>query len=352
MKLINVVVADSSPAVCRLIKSYLESAADIRVIGTAQQGQAMLELVEQQHPDVVTLGLEMPDMSGIEALKIMQQIRSTPAIVISSANTHGAVRTVEALHHGAVDFVFKFTPGKAIEPEALRQEIIEKVRIASHLNPASLVEATGTPQVAPGKLLTEITPQPAPVVQAVPEKVIVIGASTGGPIALRQLLSQLPMDFASSIIVVQHLPPSFTSVLAEQLHEQLPLSVKEAEESHLLQPGTVLITPGQFHLQVKPDGQLHLVQGTETDDYCPSINLTMQTVAEVYQSKARGVLLTGMGHDGLQGLAAIREHGGTTFVQTPETCTAPNLPRRAIAAGLADHVEAPDHIAELLLQGY
>ena len=176
MKVINVVVADSSPAVCRLIKSYLESAADIRVIGTARQGQEIIELVETQHPDVITMGLEMPDMNGVDALKIIQQIRSTPAIVISSANTHAAAKTVEALHYGAVDFVFKFTPGKAIEPETLRQEIINKVRIASYLNPSSLAEETSAPHIAPGKLLPEMKPDAPP--ENSPEKVWYIPQTT------------------------------------------------------------------------------------------------------------------------------------------------------------------------------
>ena len=141
MKPINVIVADSSPSVCRLIKSYLESDPDIHVTGMAQRGQQVLELVESQSPDVITMGLEMPDMSGVQTLRIIQEIRPTPTIIISGANTHAAAKTVAALQYGAVDFVFKFMPGTAIEPDALRQEIITKVRIASHLNPSPLIEA-------------------------------------------------------------------------------------------------------------------------------------------------------------------------------------------------------------------
>lgn len=376
MKPIHVVVADSSLSVCRLIKSYLESDPDIRVTGVAQCGQEMIELVQCQQPDVITMGLEMPDMNGVQVLKVMHERCATPIIVISGANTHAAAKTVEALQNGAVDFVFKFTPGTTVDPDAMRQDIISKVRIASYLNTSLLAKEMGPPQIAEGVLLpatdqsskgdwftsparTEqadisfgidfpLTPKSHPA----PEKVIVIGASMGGPIALRQLLSQLPADFSSSIIVVQHLPPAFTAVLAEQLNEQLLLSVKEAEPNSKVEKGRVFITPGQYHLQIGHEGAFHLLNVMESEGNCPSINLTMQSAAEVYGSKTCGVLLTGVGNDGCEGLATIRRHGGTTFVQTPATCTAKGMPQNAIDAGVADHIASPSEIAQLLLRGY
>ena len=363
MKPINVLVADGSPSVCRLIKSYLESDPGIHVTGLAQRGQQVIELVEAQPPDVITMGLEMSDMNGVQILRVLQEICPTPTIIISGANTLAAARTVEALHHGAVDFVFKFTPGIAVEPAAMRQEIITKVRIASHLKAPRLAGNLGQPQIVEGVLLSDqvqrlterrhSTPTAsASTVGQAPEKVIVVGASSGGPIALRQLLSHLPRDFSSSIIVVQHLPPSFTAVLAEQLNEQLLLEVREAKVGQPLEQGTVFITPGQFHLQVGKDGCFRFLAAEGLSGNCPSINLTMQSVAEVYGANARGVLLTGMGNDGTEGLAAIRRQGGTTFVQTPETCTVKGMPECAIEAGVADYIVAPDKIAQLLMKGY
>ncbi|MBS1810004.1 MAG: response regulator [Acidobacteria bacterium] len=365
MKPIHVVVADSSPSVCRLIKSYLESVPDIRVTGLAYGGQQIIDLVERQQPDVVTMGLEMPDMNGITALKIIQQIRVTPTIVISGSNLQAAAMTVEALQHGAVDFVFKFTPGSKAEPDAIRHQIIAKVRVAAHLTPAT---GNLTQQIARGVLLPDqkghqqtsqididgtpaFIPQPGRV-EKTPDKVIVAGASTGGPVALRRMLSQLPVDFSGSILVVQHLPPSFTSVLAEQLNEQLLLQVKEANLGSPLEKGTVFITPGQYHLQVGTDGCFRFLATEEFDDHCPSINHTMKSVAEVYRAKARGILLTGTGNDGIEGLAAIRQHGGTTFVQAIDTCTAKGMPQRAIEAGVADHIAPPEKIAQMLMMGY
>ena len=369
MKQISVVVADSSPFVCRLLKSYLESAPDIRVIGSAHQGHQLVEMVETTCPDVVTLGLEMPDMNGLEALKATQQIRFTPAIIISGANMHAAAMTLEALNHGAVDFVFKFTPGTIVDPEDLRREIINKVRIASHTNPpvTGVGWQTAESAVKPGtnsklkKLLYGLGATstsavdvglgvvPAPVLP--PEKIIVIGASTGGPVALQQLLCHLPADFASSILVVQHLPATFTAVLAEQLQRQLPLQVKEAEAGDRLQRASVLITPGGTNIQITADGCVQFCETAEGESDVPSINVTMQSVAAVYGTEARGILLTGMGQDGVEGLTEIRRHGGVTFAQSLETCTVKGMPQRAIEAGVVDHVAPPQQIAQLLLSG-
>ena len=365
MKPISVVVADSSPFVCRLLKSYLESAPDIRVIGAVHKGHQLVEIVETARPDVVTLGLEMPDMNGLAVLKATQQIRFTPAIIISGANIHAAAMTLEAMNHGAIDFVCKFTPGTAVDPEYLRQEIINKVRVASHINPP--VRGVAIPalenSIQPGSNLkkphsglgatsTSAVDFGLGIVQAPalpPDKIIVIGASTGGPVALQQLLSQLPENFSGSVLVVQHLPATFTAVLAEQLQRQLPLHVKEAEAGDSLQRATVLIAPGGMNLQLSAYGCVRLREAAQHEGELPSINLTMKSVAAVYGRKVRGVLLTGMGQDGVAGLTEIRQHGGITFAQSLETCTVKGMPQRAIEAGVVDHIAPPQQIAQLLL---
>jgi two-component system, chemotaxis family, protein-glutamate methylesterase/glutaminase len=348
MKPISVLVADSSPFVCRLLKNYLESVPDIQVVGAAQKGHQLIEMVEDVRPDVVTLGLEMPDMSGLAALQATQQIRFTPAIIISGANMHAAAMTLEAMNYGAVDFVFKFTPGASVDPDYLRREIINKVRVASHINPP-LTEmsqmhdiSTSAVDVGVGVAATSDLP---------PEKIIVIGASTGGPVALQQMLCQFPADFPSSILVVQHLPATFTAVLAEQLQRQLPLRVKEAAAGDQLHRAAVLITPGGMNVQINSNGQVQLCAATEPDGDVPSINLTMQSVAAVYGTEARGILLTGMGQDGVIGLTEIRRHGGVTFAQSLESCTVKGMPQRAIEAGVVNHIAPPQHIAQLLLSG-
>jgi two-component system chemotaxis response regulator CheB len=370
MKQISVVVADSSPFVCRLLQSYLNSADDIRVAGAAQKGRQMIEMVESLHPDVVTVGLEMPDMTGLQILQTIQQSHRTPAIVISGAHLQAASMTLEAMEHGAVDFVCKFTPGTTTTPATLREEIIGKVRMAAASNLLALPSTTANegPAKSPAeanaklkKLLSTLgatdkavpKPKAAPLTETTPpEQVIVAGASTGGPVALRQLLSHFPADFPGSILVVQHLPPTFTAVLAEQLDKQLALPVKEAAAGDRLQCASVLITPGGAHVEIEPGGQLKFTAVGASELHQPSINRTMQSAAAVYGKQARGVLLTGMGDDGVAGLAAIRQRGGTTFAQAPASCTVKGMPQRAIEAGVVDLIAAPEEIARLLLTGY
>lgn len=391
MKQTKVLIADSSPFVCSLLKSYLNSVLDIEVIATATKGQQVVDLVSTLHPDVITLGLELPDMNGLQTLLALQAIRPTPVIIISGANLHSATLTLEALSYGAIDFVFKFVPGSSVSPEQLREEIISKVRLAAECKPAIMthgskalaLEATAVAhtQMRLKKLLSGFAVNQeasctAPEIEAPeavpsnvsdfeiieddaialstlpPEKIIVVGASTGGPIALRQMLNALPPDFPHAILIVQHLPASFTTVLAEQLNEQVALHIKEAEDGDQLQRATAYITPGWAHLQTDEDGSVKFFEGDQINGYRPSINVTMQSVARTYGARARGILLTGTGGDGVEGMAAIRHFGGKTFAQAPETCTVEGMAQRAIETGVVDHIAAPENIARLLLMGY
>ena len=371
MKQISVVVADSSPFVCRLLKTYLESVPDIRVIGAANKGQQFVEMIASQHPDVATLGLEMPDMTGLDALQSLQRTCPTPAVIISGANMHAAAMTLEALHYGAVDFVCKFTPGTNVAPESLRQEIINKVRLAAGANAAGPTMPADAYDIKPGtnaklkKLLSGLGAVSLPTLDITstkevaaateplpPEQIVVIGASTGGPVALQQLLSQLPADFSGSVLVIQHLPPTFTAVLAEQMARQLNLRVKEAESGDCLQRGAVLIAPGGMNIRLDEAGTLQCVSASSYEDNVPSINLAMESAAAVYSTQVRGILLTGMGEDGVAGLAAIRQQGGITYAQSLDTCTVKGMPQRAMEAEVVDYTAPPQQIARLLLAGY
>jgi two-component system chemotaxis response regulator CheB len=196
-----------------------------------------------------------------------------------------------------------------------------------------------------------VHPEPDQKVQDrpfLPGGVVVIGASTGGPVALRELLSNLPADFSAAIIVIQHMPASFTEVLAAQLDRQVPLMVKEAETGDLLQPGLVLVAPGDYHLLLQPNAQVELSQGPAIEGHRPSIDVTMQSVAQIYGARTRGIVLTGMGDDGSQGLISIRSKGGKTFCQDAASCVVNGMPQRAIEKGVVDHVAPPAEIAHLL----
>ena len=349
---IRVVVADDSPFVCRLLTSYLESSPGIEVVGTAKDGATAVRLVEELRPDVATLDLEMPNMNGLEALEYIMTKVPTPVLLISGTSRRAAKLTVLALDLGAVDFILKYTPGLNTDPEKLRYEIISKARAAAQTRVIRLLKQPEQP--------SNVIRMPlSPKVEALSAQVdsahsaaaglVVIGASTGGPLALKRLLGALSSDFNSAIVVVQHMPGTFTSVLAEQLDRQVELSVKEAEHGDLLEPGRVYVAPGGYHVVINKSNRIELNDGLEVSGHRPSIDLAMQSAAQIYGPLARGVVLTGMGEDGTLGLVAIHENGGKTFAQDAESCIVNGMPQRAIDRGVVDYVASPEEIASRLL---
>lgn len=355
---VSVLVVDDSPFVCRLMTSFLQSSPLIQVVGTALNGARAVELVRTTRPDAVTMDLEMPVMNGLQALEVIMRHTPTPVVVITGASRKAADTTMLALKLGAVDFLLKYAPGQDVDPVVLRTEMIAKVLAASRVRVVRTVSSgdTANPDLKPSFRPKSITQNAGEVPSLhqhqaaglLPGGVVIIGASTGGPLAIRELLERLPWEFDSAILIVQHLPPAFTSVLAAQLGRHTQLSVKEARQGDRLLPGRVLIAPGAYHLLVTAHSRVILNQGPPIKGHRPSISVTMQSAAQIYGSRTRGVLLTGMGDDGGQGLLAIRAKGGTTFVQEAETCLIDGMPQRAIEKGVVDHIASPHKIADLL----
>jgi two-component system chemotaxis response regulator CheB len=359
-----VVIADDSPFVCRLVAGYLEAEAGMRVAGIAHEGRRAVDLVKRHRPDVVTLDLDMPGGDGLAALEEIMLDAPTPAVVITGVSGAAASRTLEALDLGAVDFVLKYSPQAELDPVDLRREIVAKVEAAAKIRVIRSLKAGrasgGAAEEAPaghdGRIPAPAEPgrhkagaaAPAPAAPGEPPAVVVIGASTGGPVALRQLLAELPPSFAAAVLVVQHMPPSFTGVLAAQLDRRLALPVRQAREGDRLARGTVLIAPGGFHLLLASDSRVLLRRGPEISGHCPSVDVTMQSAAQLFGHRARGVLLTGMGSDGVAGLAAIRKRGGHTFAQDAASCVVNGMPQRAIERGAVETVASPWEIGELL----
>lgn len=357
-EIVRVLVVDDSPFVCRLLASHFESARGFTVAGSAFDGQSAVDMVEELQPDLVTLDLEMPGMNGLEALEVIMSRRPTPVILISGISRRAADMTMQALDIGAVDFILKYTPGVNIDPEALRREIIAKARAASQIkvirylrgpqtrNTGSLIFPFGRGQT--GDLTSQASLQQS--LPRVTSGIVVIGASTGGPMAIKKLLGNLPPDFADAILVVQHMPAAFTRVLAEQLNRSTPLKVKEAEVGDRPQPGLVLVAPGDYHLLVGPDLKIELSKGPTIAGHRPSVDVTMQSVAQVYGYRARGILLTGMGSDGAMGMVAIKSKGGRTFAQDEESSVVNGMPQRAIEQGVVDCVAPPEQIARMIAE--
>ncbi len=364
---IRVLVVDDSPFVCNLLATYLQAAADLEVIATAFSGESALVLVQKLKPDALTLDLGLPDMNGLIVLEQIMLKQPTPIIVISGVSKHAAFITLQALKLGAIDFVLKYTPGVNTNPDILRQDIISKVRAASQIRVIrSLRPQRSRLNSKPYQFgISVSSPSPhtlsdrawlnrgylVPRSQMAPYflgHVVVIGASTGGPVAIGKLLNHLPVDFPAAVIIVQHIPANFTKVLAAQLNRQSPLRVKEAVHEDRLESGLVLVAPGDYHLLLQLNGRILLSQGPVIKGHRPSIDVTMQSTAQIYGPRSIGIVLSGMGYDGSLGLTAIRAKGGQTFAQDSASCVIDSMPQRAIEKGVVDKVGPPTEIAEFL----
>jgi two-component system chemotaxis response regulator CheB len=346
--MIRVAIADDSSFTCNLLASYIEDDGDCEVVGVAHDAPTTLELIRSQTPDVLTLDLQMPGTDGLHLLEQITEEPRTAVVVISGVTKLAAATTLRALELGAVDFVLKFTPGAPVRRASLKREILTKIKMAAvaSLNPRRALlrpsRAAVTPIASPRRA------RPSAGATPLAAGPLVIGASTGGLGAISELLEHLPDDFKQPCIIVQHLPPTFTAPFAAQLERHTRIRVKEAAAGDRLEPGLALVTPGDRHLLVRPDGLIDLVPVTEDDPYRPSIDRTMASVAESFGGAAVGVLLTGMGVDGVEGLRRIRDAGGETYAQDVATCVVASMPGRAIEAGVAAHVGRPERLAQLI----
>ncbi len=354
---IRVVVADDSPFICRLITNYLQASSGIEVVGTALNGRRAVQLVRELKPDAVTLDIDMPEMNGLEALDVIMAEIPTPVIMLSGVSRQAAMTTLKAIDMGAVDFILKYSPDTNIDPEILRQEIISKVKSASKIKVIRSIrhcvgkqnQHIATPEMA--EILEAAKPLSVDeysTVSYLSGEIVVIGASTGGPVAIRELLETLSTDFHASIIIVQHIPASFSSVLVAQMNRSTSFEVILAKDGDELKPGRIMVAPGDHHLLMKTNGQVELNSGPTINGHRPSIDVTMQSVAQVYGSRTTGVLLTGMGNDGAQGMVTIHAKKGKTYAQDAESCVVNGMPQRAIDKGVVDRVGQPDEIGRFL----
>jgi two-component system, chemotaxis family, protein-glutamate methylesterase/glutaminase len=337
---VRVLVVDDSALMRKLIPQMLEADASIEVVGTAMDGSFCLKKIEDLKPNVVTLDLEMPGMNGIDTLKEIMRRHPLPVIVFSSHSTEGATVTMKALGLGAFDFVTKPKDATGHMAETAR-ELIAKVKAAAdcRLKPNLLSSAPARMEKNPAKTL------------GAANKIIGIGVSTGGPQALEYMLAQLPGDFPGTIAIVQHMPEGFTDMFARRLDEICALRVKEAQSGDLLQAGRVLICPGSRHMRVKrlPLGDVVVLSDDErVNGHRPSADVLLRSVAEEYRTNGVGVLMTGMGDDGAEGLGAIKQSGGMTLAQNEESCVVYGMPKAAIERGYAVRVVGLDGIAASL----
>ena len=349
---IQVLIADDSPSVRRILEDVFRQGDEFEVVGSVEDGAQAIEAVERLRPDVVLLDVDMPVTDGLTALRQIMAHHPTPTVMISGAGAHAASKTFRALEEGAVDFLLKYTPESPWDAESLHREVTGKLRTASKVRAIRTLPARrmmDVPQHLPGSSSANEKPDMLHNLETLRTGVVVIGASTGGPAALRQLLQRLPTEFAQPILVVQHIPESFIPVLAAQLGRHTSLPVVPAEDGASLTPGVVFVAPGDTHLLLGPDGRIHLHPGPPVRGHRPAIDVTMQSAARIYGSKTCGVLLTGMGDDGAEGLWAIHGAGGRTFAQDEDSSVVWGMPGRAFQQGSVDEVAPPEQIARRLL---
>ena len=339
MKPIRVLIVDDSPTVQSVLTSVLSEHTDIQVVGTAFDPYEAKDLILDKRPDVITLDIEMPRMDGISFLKRLMSFRPVPVIMISSYTSDNSRRTMEALNAGAVDFVAKPVRNVRTGLRELEHEITSKVRAARR--------AKIRPSVLFGK--PEKTVSVAKIDAS--NKIIAIGASTGGTRAIRSVLEGMPSNI-NGVAIVQHMAARFTKTFAETLNESFPMDIKEAEEGDRLDTGKVLVAPGGQHLQVSKDHKgyyVRLKQGRPVKYQRPSVDVLFQSVARTAGRDAIGIVLTGMGDDGAEGLLAMKQAGAFTIAQDETTSVVFGMPGSAIARGAAKIVAPLDEIADIVL---
>ncbi len=343
-QLIRVLVVDDSAYVRKVVKQMLSRSPFIEVVGTARDGQEALELVEELKPDVVTLDLLMPRMSGIEFLRQQMALRPLPVVIVSIASESGE-KTLAALEAGAVDFVRKPTALALDKVFEISAELIDKVK---------LVAQAGSRHQAIRERLPS-APEPVRVAQrAGLVDMVVMGISTGGPQALKYLIPQLPADFPAPVAIVLHMPIGYTRLYAQKLDETAPLRVSEARAGEPVQAGKVLIAPAGRHLSFvrRADGVVvaHLDARPFDTQHRPAVDVLFQSAAEVFGERVLGVVMSGMGSDGKQGAAWIKSQGGRVFTEAEETCVVYGMPRSVVEAGLSDRSIALDHMAQAIME--
>ena len=344
---IKVLVVDDSALMRKLIPIILERDPAIEVVGTAMDGAFALRKIAELRPDVVTLDLEMPRMDGMETLRMIMRNAPRPVIVFSTHSREGAYSTFKALALGAIDFVAKPKDAASGHLDPIAFQLIEKIKVAKRAGGLKKLPAL------------EVEPQPSlkrksPAMIA-PSRVIAIGVSTGGPNALQYLLAQIPADFPAAFVIVQHMPEGFTDMFARRLDECCAMDIQEAKSGDLLIAGRVLICPGNRHMMVRrmPRGEMVVLSDSPPiNGHRPSVDVLFHSVAQEFGLTAVGLLMTGMGEDGAEGLGAIKAAGGMTIAQSEETCVVSGMPRAAIVKGYANKVLPLENLGNYLIAQY
>jgi two-component system chemotaxis response regulator CheB len=385
---VKVLVVDDSGFFRRRVTEILSSDPNIKVVGTASNGKEAIDLALSLKPDVITMDYEMPMMDGITAVRHIMQRSPTPVLMFSSLTHEGARVTLDALDAGAVDFLPKNFEDISRNPDKVKQLLCEKVHTISRSNrrmgayssaPAPALAPTPTaaaPTPAPAAPLASARPASPPPARSVPPraapasapasgaahpassaapkrkayKLVAIGTSTGGPVALQRVLTKLPANFPAPIVLIQHMPAAFTKAFAERLDKLCQISVKEAEDGDILRPGLALLAPGGKQMMIDGRGAVKILPGDERLNYKPCVDITFGSAAKSYGDKVLAVVLTGMGADGREGARLLKQGGSHVWAQDEASCVIYGMPMAIVKADLADAIYSLDDIGRHLVE--
>ncbi|KPW79765.1 Chemotaxis response regulator protein-glutamate methylesterase [Pseudomonas syringae pv. coriandricola] len=381
---VKVLVVDDSGFFRRRVTEILSSDPNIVVVGTATNGKEAIEQALALKPDVITMDYEMPMMDGITAVRHIMQRIPTPVLMFSSLTHEGARVTLDALDAGAVDFLPKNFEDISRNPQKVKQLLCEKINSISRSNrrssglgatSAALSAAAPAPSSrtpAPATPARTVPPRAAAPVAAAPThghahhapthptttgtakrkayKLVAIGTSTGGPVALQRVLTQLPANFPAPLVLIQHMPAAFTKAFAERLDKLCKISVKEAEDGDVLRPGLALLAPGGKQMMVDGRGTVKILPGDERLNYKPCVDITFGSAAKSYGDKVLSVVLTGMGADGREGARLLKQAGSTVWAQDEASCVIYGMPMAIVKAELADAIYSLDDIGRHLVE--
>jgi two-component system, chemotaxis family, protein-glutamate methylesterase/glutaminase len=365
-KRIRVLIADDSAFMRKVLVSIISANPELEVAGEARDGRDAVAQNEALNPDVITMDINMPQMDGLQATEVIMSTKPKPIVIVSSESREGADTTLKALELGAIDFVAKPSSGVDLDMNTVRDEICRKVKMASKVrvvrNAAKTKLAQEISQSAPRtepSLPTGYSPAaiaarqepirstafanavsgpPAPSRNNGRFPLVVIAASTGGPSTLMKLVPFFPKDFPGAVLLVQHMPGSFTAQFSQQLGEIAALRVKEAEPGEIVAPGNLYVCPGASHMKVSQTGRLNLDEGARINGYRPCADVTLETAADFAGNMGIGVVLTGMGNDGCRGVQQIKAAGGHVIAQDEATSVIFGMNAEAIKTGAVDQI--------------
>lgn len=349
--MIKVMIVDDSPLVRKIASDILSTDPEIEVIATASCAEIALKKLEKIQPDVITMDIEMPGMGGLNAIKEIMQTKPVPIILLSAFARKGAELTLQALELGAVDFIAKPTISLSGGITDISSQLISKVKQAAGIKVTQL--RPFSQHFKNKDQLSHTETKFKKSTASTKYEIVAIGASTGGPVALKTVLTEIPEDFPAGILIVQHMPPVFTKAFADRLDNLCKIKVKEASDGDCILPGTALLAPGDYHMTVTrynstPRVKLH--KWEPVSGHRPSVDVLMHSVMREYGSKAIGVIMTGMGKDGAEGLHELKRKGGYVIAQDKETSVIFGMNGEVVKKGVANEVLPVNEIAPCIMR--